>query len=77
MPERRPDPAPLETDDVRIVAAGTAAWVVALVVLLVLRAAGADVHSWWLWMCGAGAALGLAGVRYCARRRDRLRSAGS
>jgi len=72
VPERRPDPPPLETDDVRIVAAGTAAWAIALVVLLVLWAAGTDVHSWWLWMCAAGALLGLAGVRYCVRRRNAL-----
>jgi hypothetical protein len=66
---QRPDPAPLETDDVRLVAAGTALWAVALVVLLLLRVAGAGVHDWWLVMCGAGALLGLVGVRYCQRRR--------
>ncbi|MEO6206199.1 MAG: hypothetical protein ABIO67_12595 [Mycobacteriales bacterium] len=30
---RRPDPEPLETDDVRLVAVGTGLWAVALVVL--------------------------------------------
>lgn len=72
MTERRPDPPPLETDDVRIVAAGTGLWALALVVLAVLRLAGVDVRDWWLVMCGAGALLGLVGVRYCARRRDAL-----
>ena len=72
MTARRPDPAPLETDDVKIVAAGTAVWLVALLVLLGLDAAGTDVHGWWLVMCAAGAALGLVGVRYCVRRRSAL-----
>ena len=72
MTERRPDPAPLETDDVKIVAAGTAVWALALVVVLVLKLAGVDVHDWWLEMCGAGALLGLVGVRYCVRRRNAL-----
>lgn len=70
--ERRPDPAPLETNDVAIVAAGTLAWAVGLVVLLVLKATGAGVHDWWWQMCAMGAALGLLGVRYCRRRQARL-----
>ncbi|MCW2671400.1 MAG: hypothetical protein JWO27_3297 [Frankiales bacterium] len=69
---RRPDPPPLETNDVTIIAAGTAAWFVALVVVLVLKVAGTDIHDWWLWMCAAGTALGLVGVRYCVRRRNAL-----
>ena len=72
MPERRPDPPPLETNDVAIVAGGTAVWAVAFVVLLVLRLTGSDVHAWWLEMCAAGALLGLVGVRYCVRRRNAL-----
>jgi hypothetical protein len=67
--ERRPDPEPLETDDVKIVAAGTGVWAVAFVVLLILRVTGADIHGWWLEMCAAGFLLGLLGVRYCVRRR--------
>ena len=69
---RRPDPEPLETDDVRIVAGGTALWAVALVVLTVARLAGADVHGWWIALCACGFLLGLAGVRYCQRRRDAI-----
>lgn len=69
---RRPDPEPLETDDVKIVAGGTALWAVALVVLVVARLAGADVQGWWIAMCACGAALGLLGVRYCQRRRDAI-----
>ena len=66
---RRPDPPPLETDDVAIIAGGTAAWALAAVVLGIARVAGADVHTWWIVMCVCGAALGLVGVRYCQRRR--------
>ena len=66
---RRPDPPPLETNDVAIVAGGTALWAVALVVLLVLRVTDHEVHDWWLEMCAAGVLLGLVGVRYCRRRR--------
>ena len=65
---RHPDPPPLETDDVKVVAVGTALWAVALVVLVVLALAGAEVHAWWLWMCVTGIVLGLIGVRYASRR---------
>jgi hypothetical protein len=66
----RPDPPPLETDDVRTVTVGTAAWAVALVVLVVLRLADVTrVEGWWIAMCACGLALGLAGIRYCQRRR--------
>ena len=68
-PAKRPDPAPLESNDVAIVAGGTALWALALVVLLVLKVSGTEVHSWWLVMCAEGALLGLVGVRYCWRRR--------
>ncbi|WP_067491573.1 DUF2530 domain-containing protein [Actinomadura hibisca] len=63
--ERRPDPPPLPTNDVRIAAAGTAAWAVALVVLLIVDLPEAD--RWWLWVCGAGIAIGLFAVWYVPR----------
>ncbi len=69
---RRPDPAPLETDDVRVVALGSIAWAVALVVLLVAQLGGAEVRTWWLAMCAYGSGLGFVGVRYCVRRRDAI-----
>lgn len=75
---QRPDPPPLETDDVTVVAIGTALWAGGLLVLLVLKATGAEVRDWWLVMCGYGLALGIYGVHYCRRRhaaleRDRAR----
>lgn len=69
---QRPDPEPLETNDVAIVAGLTVAWGLALLVLGVARLAGADIRTWWLVMCACGAALGLIGVRYCQRRRDAI-----
>jgi len=69
---RRPDPPPLETDDVRAVSIGTAIWALALVGLLPLRARlVAAGRGWWLWACAVGVLLGLAGVAYCLRRRRR------
>jgi len=70
---RRPDPPPVETDDVRTVAVGTALWAVALGVLLALRLLTAvRVETWWLVMCGYGVVLGCLGVAYCRRRQARL-----
>jgi hypothetical protein len=67
---RRPDPPPIETDDVHVVAVGTALWLVGLLVLGVLRLTGAvEVQDWWMVMCLVGITLGLVGVRYCQRRR--------
>jgi len=67
--QHRPDPGPLETDDVVIIGIGTAAWAVGLVVLLGLRLTGTvEVRDWWLGMCGYGIALGLYGMHYARRR---------
>jgi hypothetical protein len=53
----RKAPPPLQVDTLRVVLVGTAAWAVALVVLLVL---GDRVDRLWTWTCVA--AIGLAGV---------------
>ena len=69
MQGRRPDPPPLETDDVRTVAVGAGAWLLGLVVLAVLDATDATrVETWWLVMCAWGALLGVVGVHYCRKR---------
>ena len=66
---RRPDPPPLETDDVRTVAVGTGAWALGLVVLAVLRVTDTTrVETWWMVMCVAGVVLGLVGTWHCRRR---------
>ncbi|MEU4827512.1 DUF2530 domain-containing protein [Actinomadura sp. NPDC023710] len=64
-PPRRPDPPPMQTNDVRIAAAGALAWAVALVVLLIVGLPAED--RWWLWVCGAGIVIGLFGVWYTPR----------
>ena len=70
---RRPDPPPLETNDVTVVAVGTALWALGLLVLVVLEVTGAaEVRTWWMGMCGYGIALGLFGVRYCRRRHEAI-----
>jgi hypothetical protein len=64
---------PLDVTGVRTVAVGAALWLVALVALLpfygTLRADG---RSWWAWTCLTGFLLGLVGLEYCRRRRDRI-----
>ena len=69
----RKAPPPLKVDTTRVVLAGTAAWAVALVVLLVL---GDRVDRLWTWTCVAGiglAVIGLGIMRWQGqlRRRDR------
>ena len=73
-PPRRPDPEPLETDDVRIVAIGTALWALALLATIVFHDQLAD-HgdADWVWTALAGTFLGLPGLRYVRRRRQALR----
>ena len=55
----RKAPPPLQVDTVRVVLAGTAAWVVALVVLLLL---GDRVDRVWTWTCVAAIGLAVLGV---------------
>ncbi|GAA0944417.1 DUF2530 domain-containing protein [Actinocorallia libanotica] len=61
----RPQPEPLKTNDVLIAAGGTAIWLVALVVLLVVGLP-AD-QRWWLWVCATGAAIGVFACLYIPR----------
>ena len=63
--KRRPDPPPLQTNDVPIAMVGTAAWAVALVVLLLIGLPEPD--RWWLWVCAFGVGIGLFGVWYIPR----------
>ncbi len=70
---QRPDPPPLQTDDAKVIAAGTAAWALGLLVLLVLRVTdAAEVRDWWMGMCGYGIALGVYGLRYSRRRHEAI-----
>lgn len=71
-------PAPLDVDGVTAAIAGTVAFAIALVVLLVgfrdsLAASGG---TWWIWVCVVGTVQGLIGIAYVLRRRVVYRAAG-
>ncbi len=69
---RRPDPAPLVTDDRRALLVGTLVWGVLLVAAVATRShLQADGHGWWVWTPVAGIIMGLLGLRYVTRRRAR------
>ena len=54
----------------------TAAWAVALVILLILREQIPAGERWWIWVCAAGLAMGLFGLWYVPRlKRARARAA--
>ena len=72
----RPAPPPLEANDQLVTAIITAAWAVALVVLLVLRDQIPPTDRWWIWTCVAGVVMGLFALWYVPRmKRARARSA--
>ena len=65
----QPTPEPLQVNEVAVVTAGTIAWGVAFVVLLVFRNRLATLgYGWWVWTCCAGVGLGLFGMYYVRRR---------
>ena len=73
---RRPAPPPLEANDQLVTAVITAAWAVALVILLILREQIPAGERWWIWVCAAGLAMGLFGLWYVPRlKRARARKA--
>jgi hypothetical protein len=70
----RPVPPPLEGDDRLITAVITAGFLIALVVLLIVRSSLPAADRWWIWVAAAGTALGLFGlayVPYLKRSRER------
>jgi ABC-type nickel/cobalt efflux system permease component RcnA len=69
-------PPPLEANDQLVAVVGTAAWAVALVVLLIVRSELAAGARWWIWTCVAGLVMGLFALWYVPRlKRSRARSA--
>jgi hypothetical protein len=71
--QQRPVPPPLEGDDRLITAVITAGFVVALIVLLIMRDELAPADRWWVWVAALGTAMGLFGfvyVPYLKRRRS-------
>jgi hypothetical protein len=72
--QQRPVPPPLEGDDRLITAVITAGFLVALIVLLIVRDKLAPADRWWVWVAALGTAMGLFGfayVPYLKRRRNR------
>lgn len=72
----RPVPPPLEGDDRLITAVITAGFLVALIVLLVVRDKLAPADRWWVWVAALGTAMGLFGFAYVPYiKRARARAA--
>ncbi len=72
----RPVPPPLEGDDRLITAVITAGFLVALVVLLIVRDSLPPADRWWVWVAAFGTALGLFGLAYVPYlKRSRARTA--
>ena len=66
--DRRPDPAPLRTNDRAAVLVGVAGWALLWVVFALMRTALAGSgRGWWLWTPPAGILLGLLGLVYLHR----------
>ncbi len=71
---RRPAPEPLETDEVRVVAIGTALFALGVVLTLALHGRLADDgRGDWVWIMVCGVFLGLVGLRTVRGRRDAAR----
>jgi len=71
-----PVPPPLEGNDQLITAVLTGCWVIALIVLLVLRDELAPADRWWTWVTVAGTCLGAFGLAYVPwLKRSRRRAA--
>jgi hypothetical protein len=73
---RRPAPPPLEANDQLVTLVITAAWAIALVVLLAVRSELPPDSRWWIWTCAFGTGAGLFGLWYVPRlQRSRARVA--
>ena len=72
---RTEDVDPVDVDGVQVIAAGSAGWLVALVIMLLDHdALVASGRQWWITTALLGLALALPGMGYCLRRRSRIRS---
>ena len=67
--ERRPDPAPVKTDDRKVILVGLVLWILALAgMLLFLGALQESGLVWLLWTVVVGLGLGLVLLVYTSRR---------
>src|SRR5215470_11476135 len=71
-------PPPREADDRLVTTVLTAAWAVALIVLVIARDALPAGSRWWVWTCATGFAMGLFGLWYVpVLKRGRARAAAA
>ncbi|MDT0203701.1 DUF2530 domain-containing protein [Nocardioides sp. AE5] len=64
--------APLDVDGVRTLEVGTGLWLLGFIALLPFYGRLEETGNlWWLWTCLAGFGLGLFGIEFCRRRRQR------
>ena len=74
--EHKSPPPPLEANEQLVAGVVTAAWAIALVVLLIIRNSLPAHERWWVWTCVTGVALGLFALWYVPRlKRSRARAA--
>lgn len=72
----RPAPPPLEGNDRLITAVITAGFLVALIVLLIVRGSLPPADRWWIWVAAFGTVLGVFGLVYVPHlKRSRERAA--
>jgi hypothetical protein len=72
----RPVPPPLEGNDRLITGVITAGFVVALIVLAIVRDSLPAADRWWIWVAGSGSLLGFFGLAYVPHlKRSRERAA--
>jgi hypothetical protein len=74
--QQRPVPPPLEGDDRLITAVITAGFLVALIVLLIVRDKLPPADRWWVWVAALGTGMGLFGFAFVPHfKRSRSRAA--
>jgi Protein of unknown function (DUF2530) len=67
---------PLEGNDQLVAAVITGGWIIALVVLLLVRRHLAPGDRWWTWVAVAGVSIGVFGLAYVPYlKRSRARAA--
>jgi protein-S-isoprenylcysteine O-methyltransferase Ste14 len=75
---RRPDPAPLQTNEFAPVIVATGAWGVACLILLTQHhSLAAHGHGWYVWVGMTGFLLGFWGLSLMLLRRFTLRRAAT
>jgi Protein of unknown function (DUF2530) len=74
--ERKAPPPPLEANEQLVAGVVTAAWAIALVVLLIVRDSLPASERWWIWTCVTGVVLGVFALLYVPRfKRSRAKAA--